>query len=382
MRIAVLANLKANAPTWDGMPADRWDDLDSPKTVEALVAALERGGHEAAFFEASILPPFSLIERLLAYRPDLCFNIAEGHFGDGREAQIPAVLEMLGLPYTGSRLTALALALDKPMTKRILCYHGLPTPAVQVFERADEPVDADLLADTADNAATAATNEELLRFPLFVKPSREGTSMGVSASSIVHTIAELRQQVAFQLDRYRQPILCEQYIQGREITVGMLGNLQPIVARRLTDHTAPNVLPDTLTFLPALEVDLAAYARTEAGLYTNYMKTALADDFRYLCPAPLEPDGLRELHLLAAAVFRVIDCKDVARVDFRLDASDGDKPYILEVNPLPGLNPGYSDLCLQAQAGGWSYERLINAVVDCAAERHNLRPDARFQALA
>lgn len=367
MRIAVLANLKQNAPLLPGMPEDQWDDLDSPKTTDAIVAALQSAGHEAEFFEASILPPFNLIERLQAYQPDLCFNIAESHFGDGREAQIPAVLEMLRLPYTGSQVLTLALALDKPMTKRILAYHELPTPEFQVFEDADEPVDADLLDDAGQE----------LRFPLFVKPSREGTSMGVSPESIVTSVAALRQQVARQLARYHQPILVEHYIRGREVTVGMLGNLGPIAARRLTERTAPAVLPTTLTFLPALEVDLAAYA-TEAGLYTNLMKTELADDFRYLCPAPLAPEQLRELQLLAAAVFRVTGCRDVARVDFRLDADDGDKPYILEVNPLPGLNPGYSDLCLSAQAAGWTHERLINTIVDVAAARYGLRHEPRY----
>ncbi len=361
MRIAVLANLKQNAPTWEGMSPDQWDDLDSPKTIEALIAALEQGGHEAAFFEASILPPHNLIGRLQAYRPDLCFNIAEGHFGDGREAQIPAVLEMLRIPYTGSRVLTLALALDKPMTKRVLVYHGLPTPEFQVFERVDDPIDADLLDGRGE-----------LRFPLFVKPSREGTSMGVSAESIVRTVVELREQVARQLPRYNQPILCEHYIEGREITVGIVGNLRATDARRLTERTAPHVLPESLTFLPPLEVNLAAYDASEAGLYTSRMKVELADEFHYLCPAPIDNDLHAQLNRLAAAVFRVTDCQDVTRVDFRLDAARDNAPFILEVNPLPGLNPGYSDLCIQAQAAGWTYERLINTIVALAAERQGV----------
>ncbi|MCZ7545314.1 MAG: hypothetical protein M5R40_18140 [Anaerolineae bacterium] len=343
------------------MPADQWDDLDSPKTIDNLVAALKTGGHEAQFLEASIEPPHNLVQRLSDYRPDLCFNIAEGHFGDSRESQVPAVLEMLRIPYTGSRLLTLALALDKPMTKRVLWYHGLPTPEFQVFERPDEPLDEDLLNPDGS-----------LRFPMFVKPSREGTSMGVSAESIVTTVDTLYVQVGKQLQRYNEPILCEHYIKGREITIGMLGNLAPTAARRVNERTAPHVLPETLTFFPALEVDLRAYSESEAGLYTNYMKVELADDFRYLCPAPLAAEKEQELRLLAAAVFRVIDCKDVSRVDFRLDEAEGDKPYILEVNPLPGLNPGYSDLCIQARAAGWSYEQLINAIVDQAARRHGL----------
>lgn len=363
MRIAVLANLKQNAPTWEGMPPDQWDDLDSPKTVESIIHALEERGHQAEFFEANIRSPFNLVERLQAYRPDLCFNIAEGHFGDGREAQIPAILEMLEIPYTGSKVLTLALALDKPMTKRILWYHGLPTPEFQVFDQADEPLDADLLDD----------RQEELRFPMFIKPSREGTSMGVSAESIVHTVEQLYTQVDRQLRRYRQPILCEHYIKGREITVGMVGNIKPPAARRLSDHTAPHMLPEGLTFFPALEINTGVVDDSEGGLYTNRMKVEWAEDERfYSCPAPLEAGFEHELRLLAAAVFRVTGCKDVARVDFRLDEENGNKPYILEVNPLPGLNPGYSDLCIQARAAGWRYEDLVNTIVDLAWERQKL----------
>ncbi len=342
----------------------QWDDLDSPKTTDALVAALESAGHVAEFIEASILPPWNMIERLQAFQPDLCFNIAESHFGDGREAQIPAVLEMLRLPYTGSKVLTLALALDKPMTKRVLLYHGLPTPEFQVFEDAAEPIDDDLLNGDGE-----------LRFPMFVKPSREGTSMGISAESIVRTVGELRAQVGKQLRLYNEPILCEHYIEGREVTVGMVGNFAPTTARRVNPVTRL-CNAEGLTFLAPLEVNLAAYDASEAGLYTNYMKTDLADDFHYFCPAPLD-DTLREtLFGLAAAVFCVTDCKDVARVDFRLDRHNGDKPYILEINPLPGLNPGYSDLCIQANALGWTYEQLINTIVEVAAERQGVRVEA------
>jgi D-alanine-D-alanine ligase len=179
MRIAVLANLKKNAPTWDGMAVDQWDDLDSPKTADAIVAALVSLGHEAVFLEASILPPHNLIERLLDYRPDLCFNIAESHFGDSRESQIPALLEMLRIPYTGSKLLTLALALDKPMTKRILTYHGLPTPEFQVFERG------------TIRSMKPARRQRRTALPLLSSPAAR-TSMGVTAESIVRTVEQLR----------------------------------------------------------------------------------------------------------------------------------------------------------------------------------------------
>jgi D-alanine-D-alanine ligase len=238
----------------------------------------------------------------------------------------------------------LALALDKPMTKRLLRYHDLPTPEFQVFESADDPLDSDLTDESGE-----------LRFPMFVKPSREGTGMGVSAESIVQTVTELRQQVEKMLQRYNQPVLCERYIKGRELTVGVIGNLKPTAALR---------------FFPALEVNTEAYGESEAGLYTNRIKTDLVDTFYYTCPASIDPALEEQLYRLTAAVFRVTDCKDVARVDFRLD--ENEQPYILEINPLPGLNPGYSDLCLEAAAAGMSYEELINAIVNFAAARYGL----------
>src|SRR3989304_10404735 len=136
LKVAVLANLKKNAPHFPGMAEDHWADLDSEKTVDALVSAIQAGGHTCVFHEGNA----DLVQALRASQPDICFNICEGHFGDGREAQVPALLEMLRIPYTGAKVLALALALDKPMTKRVLSYHALPTPLFQVFERVDEPL--------------------------------------------------------------------------------------------------------------------------------------------------------------------------------------------------------------------------------------------------
>jgi len=350
MHVAVLANLKKNAPTWPGMAPDRWDDLDSEETIQGIMAALESQGHRATFLEGDQ----TLLDRLRRLRPDICFNICEGHFGDGREAQVPAILEMLRIPYTGSQVLTLALALDKPMTKRVLTYHGLPTPPFQVFERIGEPLDPDL------------------QFPLFVKPSREGTGMGVSAESIVQNEQQLRTRLEHTFERYDEPALVERFIAGREVTVGLVGNLRSPVARRLPeDEDAPRILRG-LHFFPPLEVDMTAYPEEEGGVYTSRMKTELAHDFHYHCPAPLSADQVEDLNWLAAAVFRVTGCLDVARVDFRLDADDNERPYILEVNPLPGLYPGYSDLCVEAEAGGWTYEELINRILDLAVERYEL----------
>jgi D-alanine-D-alanine ligase len=351
MKAAVLANLKQNAPTWPDMPPDQWDDLDSWETVEAITLALEKGGHRVTFLEGDE----TLYNNLQAVKPDICFNLCEGHFGDSREAQVPAILELLQIPCTGSRVLTLALALDKPMTKRILAYHGLPTPAFQVFERADEPLDPSL------------------QFPLFVKPSRAGTGTGVKAQSIVRTDAQLRRQLRYIFERYSQPVLVEHFVEGREVTVGIVGNLKTPVARRIPEDQETARVFKGLHFFPPLEVDLAAYPAGEAGVYTNRIKMDLAHEFHYLCPAPLKESQIETLNWLAAATFRVLGCLDVARVAFRLDANDYDKPYILEVNPLPGLDPDYSDLCIEATAAGWRYEELINRILDEAIQRHQLK---------
>lgn len=362
LKVAVLANLKKNAPKFPGMADDHWADLDSESTVEALQEAIRAGGHEAAFFEGNA----DLLSSLRAYQPDLCFNICEGHFGDGREAQVPALLEMLRIPYTGSRVMTLALALDKPMTKRILMWHELPTAAFQSFESPDEPLDDDMI------------------FPLFVKPSREGTGMGVSGKSIVRDEKELREQVADTIQKYKQTALVERYIAGREVTVGLVGNVSGVASRRLPqryyitkerDYSEAGLAAlraGGITFLPPLEINLAPYKESET-VYSNRLKTELAYDLEYLCPAPLKREQIQQLNWLTAAVFRVLGCHDVARVDFRLDENDNYKPYILEINPLPGLTPGISDIVLEAAAIGISHVELVNMILTAAIERHGLK---------
>jgi D-alanine-D-alanine ligase len=348
-RVALLANLKKNAPKFEGMEVDQWDDLDSESTILSLLDAIWQGGHECEFFEGNL----GLVDRLLRYQPDICFNICEGHFGDSREAHIPALLEMLQIPYTGSRVLTLALALDKPMTKRVLHYHELPTPAFQVFERANEPVNDDMV------------------YPLFAKPSREGTGMGISSKSIIKNEAELREQVGFIINKYKQPALVESYIEGREVTVGVVGNLRGPVALRLPDdEDAPRMLAG-LDFLPPMEVNLNPFAETDV-VYSNRLKVDLADKLEYICPAQLSQTMVDDLNWLTAAVFRVTGALDVSRVDFRLDAHNDWKPYILEINPLPGLSPVISDLVIEAAAIGIDHTSLVNKILETALKRYGL----------
>lgn len=362
LNVAVLANLKSNAPKYTGMSEDAWDDLDSETTVNAVVEAIREGGHNAYFLEGNA----DLYNALRANRPDICFNFCEGHWGSGREAHVPAMLEMLRIPYTGSQVMTMALALDKPMTKRVLMWHDLPTPAFQTFESADEPLDDDML------------------FPMFVKPSREGTSMGVSAKSIVHTEAELREQVEYITRKYKQTALVERYIAGREITVGLVGNISGVAARRLPgryytskerDYSAAGLAAmraGGLTFLPPLEVDLKPFEASDV-VYSSALKTNHDLTVNFDCPAKLERAQIQQLNWLTAAVFRVVGAFDVARVDFRLDEHDNFKPYILEINTLPGLTPGFSDLVMEANAMGISHAELVNMILNAAIERYGLR---------
>ena len=348
-KVALLANLKKNAPRWDEMPADQWDDLDSEKTIQSLIEAVRSGGHTCEFLEGD----YTLIDTVRKSQPDICFNICEGHFGDSREAQVPAILEKLQIPYTGSKVLTLALTLDKPMTKRVLAYHNLPSPDFQTFERVNEPLD------------------ENLTFPLFVKPSREGTGMGVSLKSIVHNEKELQEQIKQIVERYHQPALVETYIEGREVTVGMVGNLKGPVARRLPhDENLPRIQAG-LRFFPPLEIDLSPFIETD-GVYANRLKVDLADQLNYICPAPLDSEMVDELNWLAAAVFRVTGAFDVARVDFRLNANENWKPYILEINPLPGLSPGISDLVIEGAAEGVDHAALVNMILETALQRYGM----------
>lgn len=348
-KVALLANLKKNAPKFEDMAQDQWDDLDSEKTINALVEAIRAGGNTCEYLEGNI----SLFETLNEYQPDICFNICEGHFGDAREAQVPSILEMMRIPYTGSKVLTLALALDKPMTKRVIAYHDLPTPSFQTFERIDESLAPDMI------------------FPLFVKPSREGTGMGVSRSSIVHNEDEMRDQISIIVGKYKQPALVERYIEGREVTVGFVGNLVGPVAHRLPDDESARRIQAGLHFFPPMEVDLSPFSESDT-VYSNRLKVDLADQLNYLCPAPISNEMKADLNWLAAVIFRVIGALDVSRVDFRLNIHDNYKPYILEINPLPGLSPVVSDLVIEAAGEGIGHTELVNMILETALKRYGM----------
>jgi D-alanine-D-alanine ligase len=330
-RIALLVNLAENAPPVHRrvVPPDVWAELDSIKSAEAYAEALRQAGHQVFMHEGdAYLAPW-----LDEIQPDICFNTCEGFGGDSREAQVPALLEMLGLRYTGPSPLAAAITHDKPTTKRILRYYGLPTPPFQVFY------------SPSDALRTS------LRFPLFVKPAHEGTGMGVHNESVVFNERQLRDRVAWTVEAYQQPALVETYIAGRDLTCGLVGN------------------GDDVHFFPINEVDFSGYPTDLLPIYGFVQKVELGCLYRNKCPAPLSERLARKVRQLTYQTFKVTGCRDFARVDFRLD--DQGRLFILEINALPGITPS-SDLTLMAQAEGWTHGELVRAVLNAALKRYGM----------
>lgn len=352
-RVAVIANVKGETPLPLDAPADAGAEFDRRETIDALMAAIASDGHEVFFLSADPSLPFTLKD----VQPDICFNIAEGIIGDGREAQVPALLEMLHIPYTASRVLANAVALDKTMTKRIWHNMGLPTAAFQEFITGHEQLSPEL------------------RFPMFVKPSREGTGMGMDGGAIVHNENELRSRVAWVIDSYKQPALVEEYLTGREFTIGVLGRPDaPLYTHRPELYEA-----NGFHRFPVLEIDNSV--SITPGVYGHIAKTLHNGDNGvpgFLCPADVDADLANTLHTLAVQAHMAIGSLDVSRVDFRMD-SDG-QPRLLEINTLPGLTPDFSDLCVISRAEGITYRELVLEILYLGASRWGLMPANGAQA--
>ncbi len=336
-KVALLVNLAKNAPDTVSAradaPQDALADLDSEKTALSYAEALRSRGHEVLMRDGGP----DLGAWLAEAKPDICLNTCEGFQGDSREAQVPALLEMIGnIRYTGPGPLAAAVTQDKPTTKQVLHYYGLPTPIFQVFSSPADAIRPDL------------------HFPLFVKPKHEGTGMGVKADSIVHNRKELRARVASVIKAYGQPALVETYIDGKDITCGLTGNGEDV-------H-----------FFPITEVDFSGYPPELGAIYGSLHKVEYDDQYRNKCPAPLDDyrpglsDQIRELTL---QVFLQTGCRDYARVDFRLDADYN--PYVLEINGFPGIAPN-SDLTLMARAEGLTHADLVNMVLNAGLKRYGM----------
>ncbi len=345
-RVAVLANIKDESqPLPPGVPPDAYADFDHVETIDHIRRAIESDGHETGFLVADERLPSALKE----FKPDICFNIAEGLGGDAREAQIPALLELLRIPYTGSRVQTNAISLDKTLTKRIWRDRRLPVAPFQEFIAGDEALRSDL------------------DFPLFVKPAREGTGMGVDLNAIVKNESELRERVRWVIDKYDQPALVEKFLPGREFTVGILGGPNARACGLHPDWYDKNGFHR----FPVLELDSSR--SVTPNVYSQAAKSKNIGEEGapgYFCPANIEPEFAKKLQYLAWRAHILLGALDVSRTDIRLDAEGN--PRLMEINTLPGLTPDYSDLCLQASAEGISYDELILEILYLAATRWGL----------
>ncbi len=342
-KIAVLANIKdENQVKPEGVPPDAFADFDHIETIDRIRTALETDGHSAIFLQADRTLPLSLQTE----KPDICFNIAEGLGGDAREAQVPALLEMMGIPYTGSRVLTNGISLDKTLTKRIWRDRRLPVAPFQEFNSVEDPLRPEL------------------KFPLFVKPAREGTGMGVDAKAIVKNERELRERVNYIVCTYQQPALVETFLSGREFTVGIMGRADAKLYSRHPDWYEK----DGFHRFPILELD--STRSVTPNIYSQAAKSKSVGEEGapgYTCPAELDPELEKKLKHYAWRAHQVLGTLDISRTDIRLD--DEGTPRLMEINTLPGLTPDYSDLCLQAAAEGIRYEDLLLEILYLGASR-------------
>jgi len=324
MRIGVTYDLKSDYLAL-GMSEEDAAEFDSEVTIEAICDALAALGHEPV----RIGNVKRLAEKLVkGERWDAVFNFCEGLKGVAREAQAPALLEAYDIPYVFSDPLTLALSLDKAMCKRVVRDAGVPTP------------------DFAVIGSLADAGRVNLPYPLFVKPVAEGSGKGVDRHSKVADVAGLKRVVADLIARFRQPVLAETFLPGREFTVGITGT-----------GTDAEVLGVTEI------VPKPAYVGSGYGLENKAEGWQEKVDVRSAPPREAAAAGV-----VALAAWRALNCRDGGRIDIRCDAAG--TPNFLEVNPLAGLRPGHSDLCFIAEYAGLTYVQLIGRIMASFLKRH------------
>jgi len=363
LKIALVYNGISRDMLLEG-PLDRTAELDSAQTIETLRQAIASHGHDVELIEADV----EAYEKLRRSRAELVFNIAEGTHGEDRESQIPAMLEMLGLPYTGSGPLALALCLHKGKAKEILSWYGIPTPPFRV---ATCPADLDAFT---------------CPFPLIVKLLHEGSSMGLSYEAVVETQQALARRVEYVTQTYQQPAIVEQFIDGREFTVPVLGNNPP--------HALPVIEvffsgPRPITLFQPDDPIILQYAQAHGHQIAEPIAYRLSADRERVwirtevggeidipvslststCPADIPAILTTALQETAIRAFQALECRDWGRIDMRVGA-DG-IPQVLELNPIAGIDPTYW-LPRSAAAAGMDYATLIGAIIQAACDRYGL----------
>jgi D-alanine-D-alanine ligase len=320
---------------------DEFAEWDTPATIAAVESALSALGKVVRLEATEDFP-----ELLRQTRPDIVFNIAEGFRGVNREAHVPAICEFFGIPYSGSDPFTLTLCLDKAKAKETLEFHGIPTPRFAVVEGLE-----DLGARTVN-----------LELPLFVKPLHEGSSKGITGNNLCWDRKQLRAQTEFLLENYRQPVLVEEYLPGKEFTCAVLGN------------------GAEATVLPLVGMNFESLPKGALPIYSYDAKFVWDRPEQPLeifqCPARITKKLQASIERVTLDAFRVLGCRDWARIDVRLDAAGN--PNVLEVNPLPGILPDPADnSCLPkaARAAGIGYDELIQSCLKYAAARQGVDLD-------
>ncbi len=327
MRVGITYDLKDDYLAL-GFDKETCAEFDSIETIDAIDAVLKRRGYKTE----RIGNLFSLITQLQSgKRWDLVFNITEGMYGRGREAQVPALLDAFQIPYVFSDTTILALTLDKALTKRVVRDGGVATASFQELAVGCQLIKPDSWKLIADS----------LSFPLFVKPNCEGTGKGIHAKSLVHNEQELQTAIADIHQRFAQPALVETYLSGREFTVGITG----------TGNDA--------SVVGVMEIMLNDKA--DAAGYTYDNKQEYEERVSYHLRSDAEAKRAGEV---ALAAWKVLGCRDGGRVDIR--SNDNGTPHFLEVNPLAGLHPVLGDLVILAKMAGLSYDDLLGRMIDSA----------------
>lgn len=335
MNVGLSYDLKDTGPALHDSD-DAQEEYDCAETINIVKSSLEDEGHKVVLLGGGR----EFIDNIMTSSVDYVFNIAEGRgVYRSREAQVPAILEMLDIPYSGSDPQCLAICLDKPLTKKLVQLAGVLTPRWQLIKNLDE-------IDTLSHSE--------IDFPVIVKPAYEGSSKGVRSTSLVENYQEAEAGIIRMLDCYRQPVMIEQFINGDEVTVGIIGNGSPEVLGIM------RIMPRE---------------RTEHFVYSLEVKRDWQRLVGYECPAALPEKLSSRIKADSLAVFNTLGCRDFARIDFRIDNSG--IPYFIEVNPLPGLGT-YSDLVIMAQKMGHSHQKLISDVFKAAVkERPPLKCTSR-----
>ncbi len=328
MNVTLVFNLKKKDLD---KPADYFSEFDSGKTVFSIAEAIKQSGHSVSLVEAEE----DLYFYFKSHKTDLVFNIAEGKSSHIRESHVPAILDILNVPYTGSGVTTLALALNKAVTKKILRSENIPTPNFQLFYKREDRLDPGL------------------KFPLIVKPNREGSAKGINVSNVVGNEKRLFEEVEKIHRIYKQEALVEEFIDGKELTVGVLENGKTII-------------------LPILEIDFSGCVKSGEYFYSWRMKeyqgnVEMGLNPTFYCPARLEVHMEKIIKEVALKCHHSLGCLDMSRTDIRL--SKDNIPYVLEVNPLPGLDPEESNFPLMAKAAGISYPDVVNFIISSAISR-------------